>query len=124
MGKCAICENMVCSECLQSLFNAMICSAHPDLEDESAWELIGFHADADALEERRYFLDEQTITSIVVESDDDMVEMYVAGEQKEDAYSILAGSDDMHACDTCKVIFAKAIDACPVCGAAQTQDQE
>ena len=50
MGKCAICENMVCSECFQTLFNAMICSAHEDLEDESEWELIGFHTSSSASE--------------------------------------------------------------------------
>ena len=124
MGKCAICDDMVCGECFQTLFNTVICSAHGDLEDESAWALMGFYTSPAAVEEKRYFLLEQGITSIVVETDDDVTELYVAIDEKDDAFSALSGaSEDALSCDSCRVFFSAEMGACPICGVRQIEDQ-
>lgn len=124
MGKCAICDDMVCGECFQTIFNTMICGAHGDLEDEAVWELIGFYTSPGVMDERRYFLQEQSITSIVVETEDDMTEMYVPIEEKEDAFAALAGgSEDVFSCDACRVFYSKEVGACPICGVQQLEDE-
>lgn len=124
MGKCAICGDMVCGECFQSIFNSVICSNHKELEDEGEWELMGFFTDSTAAEERRYFLSEQSLTSIVVEGDDDLIEFYVPVEEKEDAYNALLGpSEDVVNCENCQVLYSAEIEACPICG-ARNVDQE
>jgi hypothetical protein len=120
MGKCAICENMVCGECVQTLFNTVICGAHENLEEESSWELLGFYSSPAALDERRYFLNEQGVTSIVVESEDDMTELYVPLEEKEDAYEVLRGaSEEVLQCDNCRVFYSQEVGTCPICGVRQ-----
>lgn len=124
MGKCAICDNMVCGECFQTLFNTVICGAHRDLEDESMWELIGFFTNQSAVEERRYFLQEQSLTSIVQETDEDVMELYVPSSEKEDAFAALSGaSEEILSCESCKVFFSDNIGACPICGVRQVGDE-
>jgi hypothetical protein len=123
MGKCAICDNMVCGECFQTIFNTMICGEHGELEDESAWELVGFYTGNASVEERRYYLQEQSVTSIVVETDDDLIELYVPIEEKEEAFAALAGaSEDTLQCDGCRVFFSKEIGTCPICGVRQLEE--
>lgn len=123
MGKCAICEDMVCGECFQTIFNTVICSAHHDLEDESAWELIGFYTNPAAVEERQYFLQEQTVTSIVVETEEDVTELYVPIDEKDDAFAALSGaSEEILSCESCKVFFSAEIGACPICGVQHVED--
>jgi hypothetical protein len=124
MGKCAICGDMVCGECMQTIFNTIICSAHEELEDESAWELLGFFSNQTALEERRYFLQEQMVTSIIVEAEDDIIELYVPIEEKDDAYEALRGSDeDVLRCDNCQVFYSEDVGVCPICGVRQVQEE-
>ena len=124
MGKCAICDDMVCGECFQTLFNTVICGNHGDLEDESAWELIGFYNSTGAVEERRYFLQEQNITSIMVETDEDVVELYVPIEEKDDAFAALSGaSEEILSCESCKVFYSQEMGTCPICGVRQVGDE-
>jgi rubrerythrin len=124
VAKCAICGDMACGECFQTLFNTVICGQHEHLEDDSAWELLGFYTSPAALEERRYFMQEQGITSIVVESEDDMTEMYVPIEEKSDAFEALSGAgEDILQCDSCKVFFSKAVGTCPICGVRHVEEE-
>jgi len=117
MGKCAICGRMVCGDCYRNLFNQLICNAHPSLEDESSWELIGFYSDQASLAERKFLLDEQGITSIPVEGEGDAIELYVPIEEREDAWEALrsAGEESLF-CMDCKVQYSPDVGVCPVCG--------
>lgn len=117
MGKCAICGQMVCGDCYRNLFNQLICSAHPHLEDESSWELVGFYTDSVSLSERKFILEENSITSLVVEADADTVELYVPVEEREDAWDALrASSEGALYCVDCKVQYSPDAGVCPVCG--------
>jgi hypothetical protein len=124
MGKCAICGDMVCGECYQSIFNTMICSAHEELEDEGEWELLGLYTSQESLDERRYYLQEQGITSIVVESEEDTTELYVPADVKEDAFAALQGaSEEVLQCDGCQVFFSKDSGTCPICGVRYVEEE-
>ena len=124
MGKCAICGDVVCGECFQTVFNAMICSAHEELEDEGTWELIGFYTSTAPVEERRYFLQDKNVTSLVVETEDDTIELYVPAEERDDAFAALAGpSEDQLQCNNCRVFFSPEVGTCPICGVRETGDQ-
>ena len=124
MGKCAICGDMVCGECYQSIFNTMICSAHEELEDEGEWELLGLYTSQESLDERRYFMQEQGITSIVVESEEDTTELYVPVDVKEDAFVALEGaSEEVLQCDGCQVFFSKDAGTCPICGVRYAEEE-
>ena len=119
IGKCAICGRTVCSECYQDIFGAMICDLHRGLEDESSWELVGFFADTPELAERRYALEENGITSLIVDYEEDAVELYVPNEDKDDAFAALTASgEEEYGCPECRIQFTKEMHACPVCGAA------
>lgn len=124
VGKCAICDNMVCGECMQTIFNTVICSEHEHLEDESSWELLGFYTSPASVEERRYFLQEQGITSIVVEAEDDMTELYVPVEEKEEAYEALRGAaEEILQCDNCMVFYSEEVGTCPICGVRHVEEE-
>jgi hypothetical protein len=102
---------------MRTVFNQIICESHEDLEDETAWELVGFYTSESSLEERRYYLEEQGITSVVVETDDDTIELYVPEVEKEDAYNALASSsEETISCSNCHVEFASEMQVCPLCG--------
>ena len=117
MGNCAICGAMTCSECFRTIFNQTICADHEDLEDESCWELVGFYTDETALDERRYYLEEQGITSIVVDTEEEAIELYVLVEEKEDAYAALISSgEDSLFCPSCQVQYSPELLTCPLCG--------
>jgi len=125
MGKCAICGDMVCGECFQTIFNTMICSAHELLEDESSWELLGLYNSETALDERRYFLLDQGVTSIIVESEEETTELYVPIDEKDDAFETLQGAaEEVLQCDSCRVFFSKDIETCPICGVRQVKEEE
>jgi RNA polymerase subunit RPABC4/transcription elongation factor Spt4 len=117
MGKCAICGNMVCSECYRTVYNQMICSGHLDLEEESSWEVVGFYSDSDIVAEVRFELKEQGLTSLELEADADTIEIYVPPEEKEDAWeSITALAGEFRSCSECQVHFSSDIGICPICG--------
>ncbi len=119
MGSCAICGDTTCGECFQSLFNAIICGNHTDLEDEGEWELVGFFMLQQSVDERRYYLTEQSLTSMSVETDEDVIELHVPAEDKAETYTLLAvPSEDIFNCDTCQVIYSVELESCPVCGTA------
>lgn len=118
IGKCAICDRTVCSECYNEVFGSMICDLHRGLEDEADWELAGHYVTSSVVEERRYVLEESGITSLVVDGDDEAVELYVPANEKEDAYSALtASAGDEVFCGDCMIEHSRELDACPVCGA-------
>ncbi|NIM22627.1 MAG: hypothetical protein GTN64_09495 [Candidatus Latescibacteria bacterium] len=118
MGTCSICGEMVCSECFRTVFNQVICDGHADLEDESAWELVGLYTSEGSLAERRYYLEEQAITSINVETDDETFELYVSEDEKEDAYAALvSSSEETLYCPVCQIQYAREMQECPLCGA-------
>lgn len=117
VGKCAICERMVCSECFRSIFTEMICDMHQGLEDEAEWALVGFCSDHDTLGDSRYRLEDHGITSLAVESDEDNIELYVPVDDKEDAHATLGGGDGMVFCAECSVHYTTDMGACPLCGA-------
>ena len=120
MGTCAICGELVCSECFRTVFNQNICGSHEELEDESAWELVGFYASEASLAERRFYLEEQGITSIVVQADDESIELYVPEDEKEDAYAALVSSGEGTLfCPSCEVQYAAELSVCPLCGVRQ-----
>jgi hypothetical protein len=124
MGKCAICEDMVCGECFQTIFNTIICGEHKLLEDESSWELLGVFSDPAQLEEKRAFFQDQGITSIAVESEEDTAELYVPIDEKDDAFEASQGvSEDTLQCDTCKVYFSKDTGTCPICGVQYVEEE-
>ncbi|MCK4776494.1 MAG: hypothetical protein KAT30_16975 [Candidatus Krumholzibacteria bacterium] len=124
VGKCAICGDMVCGECFQTLFNTVICAAHEQLEDESAWELLGFYGGSTLLDEPRHFLQEQGIMSVVVETEDDTIEMYVPIDEKNDAFEVLSGTGEGTVeCDSCRVIYSDEIGTCPICGVRQVEEE-
>jgi hypothetical protein len=109
---------------MQTIFNTVICSAHEQLEDESSWELLGFYTSPAALEERRYFLLEQGITSIVVDAEDDMTELYVPVEEKDEAYEALRGAaEEVLQCDNCKVFYSEEVGTCPICGVRHVEEE-
>ena len=95
----------------------MICGCHEALEDETAWELIGFYISEASLAERRYYLEEQGITSIIVETEEETIELYVPEVEKEDAYGALisSGEDSLY-CPACRIQYAPEMQVCPLCG--------
>lgn len=122
IGKCAICERTVCSECYRDVFNSMICDLHQDLEDEAEWALIGFYSETSALVRRRYVLEEAGIISLVAEPDEDAVELYVPTDEKNDALEALSGTaDDTFVCSDCCIQYSAGLDACPICGVKTEQ---
>lgn len=124
IGKCAICERTVCTECYNDVFGTMICDLHAGLEDDSAWELVGLFSDRALVVQRRYVLEENGLTSLVVDSDEDAVELYVPSELKDDAFAALSAvADDELRCPECKILFTRDMENCPVCG-AQPQEHE
>jgi len=124
IGKCAICERTVCSECYREVFNTMICDGHEDLEDESDWELVGFYANSAILADRRFALEESGITSLAVESDEDSIELYVPTEEKDDAYLALSSSgEETLVCEDCRVQYSADMGACPLCGVRPVGDE-
>jgi len=124
MGSCAICGDTVCGECMQTVFDTMICSAHGDLGDEGAWELVGFFSSPASIEDRRFFLNEQGLTSLAVDAEDDITELYVPGEEKDDAFAALSGSseDTLH-CEECRVYYSPELGTCPVCGTRAVEEE-
>lgn len=117
LGTCSICGDMVCGECYNSIFNAMICGNHVPLEDEGEWEVIIYHVSPEAVEERRYFLNDQGVTLLINEGDDDVIELHVPVAEKDDAWELLHGeSDDLIQCGTCRVLYSPEIGSCPGCG--------
>lgn len=118
IGKCAICDRTVCSECYREVFHTMICDLHESLEDESEWAVAGLYTDDSTLGERRYTLEDSGITSLVVESDGETSELYVPIEEKDDAFSTLSASGDgTNLCEECRIQFPEEEDSCPMCGA-------
>jgi RNA polymerase subunit RPABC4/transcription elongation factor Spt4 len=117
MGVCAICGKTVCSECYRTVFNEMICDEHEALEDESAWELVGIYTDASAIADKRYQLEENGISSIVGQSEDEMAELYVPAEERDEGFAVLhASGDEGVVCNECRIEFSADMDACPLCG--------
>lgn len=121
VGTCAICGEPVCSECFQNLFNAtvMICANHEGLEDEGEWELLALYAAVEGAEALRFVLDDNGITSVMVENEEGGVEVYVPIEEKDDAWAALDGGeagDDMIRCDEDRLYFSREIGECPICG--------
>jgi len=125
MGKCAICGDLVCGECFEEIFNTMICSNHEDIMDEGEWELVGLYTSDHPMEETRYFLNEQGLTSIMVETDDDTIELYVPVVEKSDAFAVLGGEgDELLECKGCQVQYSREASACPICGVNETAQTE
>jgi hypothetical protein len=125
IGKCAICERTVCTECYNEVFGAMICDLHAGLEDDSEWELVAFFSDATLVTPRRYVLEENGITSLVVDHEDEAVELYVPNDEKEDAFaSLLISADEETTCGECRILFAKELDSCPICGSKPMDIEE
>lgn len=121
MGVCAICGKTVCSECYRTVFNEMICDEHEALEDESAWELVGIFSDAGVVAERRYQLEENGISSIAGESDEDVIELYVPAEERDEGFAVLQSTgDEGSVCEECRIQFSADQEACPLCGGKRT----
>jgi hypothetical protein len=118
IGKCAICERTVCSECYNEVFGSMICDQHRRMEDESEWALVGHYTQGEGIDERRYALEESGVTSLVVEGEDEAVELYVPISEKQDGFATLSAiAGDESLCEECEIEYSKDLDACPVCGA-------
>jgi RNA polymerase subunit RPABC4/transcription elongation factor Spt4 len=125
MGVCAVCGKTVCSECYRTVFNDMICDEHEALEDESAWELIAIYTDPAMVADRRFQLEENGISSITVQSEEDAVELYVPAEDKEEGFAVLQSSgDDVGICSQCQIQYSAELDACPLCGGKHTGKEE
>ncbi len=117
IGKCAICGKTVCSECYSTLFNEMICDEHGGLEEESAWVVIGYYSDDSIVVDKRFLLEDNGISSLSVETDDDVIELYIPGEAKDEAFAALQSSnDEARSCGECQVEYSSDIDSCPLCG--------
>lgn len=127
IGKCAICNRTVCSECYRDVFNTMICDLHADLEDEAEWALVGFYSEVSTMAARRFELEEHGITSLVAEPDEESIELYVPSAEKVDAFEALTAAADNTSvvCAECRIQHSAALDACPVCGGkSRPTDQE
>ncbi len=123
MGSCAICGGMVCGECARPVFNVTICNEHGALEDEGAWELIGFYTSQAAVDTRKYILDEAGVAALVNEGDEDVSELYVPVDERDEAYAALSGnSEDSVECETCRVFYSPEMGVCPVCGIGTPAD--
>jgi len=49
--------------------------------------------------------------------DDDVIEVHVPAEERDDAWELLYGeSDDLVGCKECRVLYSPEIGACPGCG--------
>ncbi len=117
LGTCAVCGDMVCGECFESVFNVMICGNHENLADEGEWELIGFYLSDASIESRRFFLEQAGVASLVNEGDEDVLELYVPVSERDDAYEALQGAaEDSVECDQCRVFYSPGLKVCPVCG--------
>ena len=124
MGSCAICGDTVCGECMQTVFDTMICSAHGELGDEGSWELVGFYSSPSSIEDRRFYLNEQGLTSLAVDADDNITELYVPVEEKDEAFAALSGaSEDMLHCEECRVYYSPELGTCPVCGTRAVEEE-
>ena len=124
IGKCAICERTVCTECYNDVFGTMICDMHRGLEDDSDWELVGFFSDAASVTRRRYVLEENGITSLVVDNEEEVVELYVPNDEKDDAFAALSASAENEiSCSECKIQYTRDMETCPVCGAKAADDR-
>ena len=119
VGTCAVCADPVCSECFSPLFNTVICSNHEGLDDEGEWELVALYASEGPVRSVRFYLDDQGVPSIGVETDEGSFELYVPIAEKDEAWAALDGGeagDDMLTCEECRVYFARSIGECPICG--------
>lgn len=123
VGQCAICDQMVCSECFQTVFSEVICSAHEKLEDEDEWVLVGFYSDREGLNERRYTLADHSIPSVIAEVDEETIELYVPNGDKEEAFALLDTQAEYTVlCVECRIEFTKSVGDCPSCGVSRVQD--
>ncbi len=123
VGQCAICDQMVCSECFQTVFNQAICNAHDKLEDEDEWVLVGFYSDREGLDERRYALADHSIPSVIAEVDEETIELYVPNNDKEEAFALLDTQAEYTVlCVECRIEFTKSVGDCPSCGVSRVQD--
>ena len=119
VGSCAVCGEPVCSECFQTLFNVVICANHEGLEDEGEWELLALYNTTEGSDSLRFYLDDHGVTSLVVENEDSLMEVYVPIEEKDDAWASLEGGEageDMVKCNEDRLYFAREIGECPICG--------
>jgi len=119
VGSCAVCGEPVCSECFQALFNVVICSNHEGLEDEGEWELLALYSTEEGAHSLRFYLDDQGVTSLVVENEDSRMEVYVPIEEKDDAWASLDGGEageDMVKCSEDRLYFSRDVGECPICG--------
>jgi len=122
MGMCAICGKTVCSECYRTVFNETICDEHLALEDESGWELVGMFADPAVVVDRRYRLEENGIASLSVQSDEDVIELYVPAEEKVEGFAVLqATAEEGGLCYECRIQYPADHDVCPLCGGKHTE---
>jgi len=95
----------------------MICDQHEQLEDEGAWEMIGYYTSDGPVEIRRYNLEENGVVSLLVENEDEGLELYVPAAEKDDAYAVIGGDpEETHDCPDCKIQYSKELDTCPGCG--------
>ncbi len=125
MGMCAICGKSVCSECYRTVFNETICDEHTTLEDESAWELVGMFADPSVVADRRYRLEENGISSLSVQSDEDVIELYVPAEERVEGFAVLqASAEEGGLCYECRIQYPADHDVCPLCGGKHTEPGE
>jgi hypothetical protein len=125
MGMCAVCGKTVCSECYRTVFNEMICDEHETLEDESAWELIAVYSDATVVPDRRYQLEENGISSIAVQGDEDAMELYVPAGERDEGFALLqSGTEDAGICLHCRIQYSLDQEACPLCGGARSGSGE
>jgi hypothetical protein len=123
IGKCAICGRTVCADCYRTVFNEMICDSHQALEEESAWELVGFYTDAATVADRRFLLEDSGIVTIAVESDEEATELYVPGEDKDDGYAVLQlSSEESRHCGDCRIQYSRDLSSCPLCGVRSPDD--
>ena len=117
IGKCSICDRTVCGECYRDIFGTMICDLHQSLQDEGSWELVGYYSSTAPLVQRRYVLEDAGITSLVVDTDEEKVELYVPAEERDDAFEALLGDrHDTSICDDCHIQYSSEFHECPLCG--------
>ena len=116
-----MCGKTVCSECYRTVFNDMICDEHEALEDESAWELVAIYTDPAMVADKRYQLEENGISSISVQGEEDAVELYVPAEEKDEGFAVLqTAGDDVGICKHCQIQYSTELEACPLCGGRHT----
>jgi len=86
--------------------------------------LVGIFADPTVVADRRFRLEENGISSLSVQSDEDVIELYVPAEEKDEGFAVLQGSaEEGGLCHECRIQYPADHEVCPLCGGKHTEPE-